>query len=315
MNNLQRIGFGTWQLGGESTFGGKVNGWANFDAKEAEKAILFAIENGVTFFDTADGYGKGQAEIFLGKIIGNNPQIKICTKFGNKEDSAGKAYQDFSQTWLVEALENSLKRLKRDNIHTLLFHSPPDDFDWANYDKTVLKRLVQDGKIQEYGVSSKTLKGVKNVLENNFGTVNEALYNALDRRASDTVLPISEQKNYTFIARVPLASGFLSSKIANATTDITFPANDVRSLLPEEAKNWFIENSRKLAFLNDLEGGITVSALRFCLSNSGVSYLIPGMRTEKQVQDALLAAKLGSLSTAILQKIDEAVPEVFYQWR
>jgi aryl-alcohol dehydrogenase-like predicted oxidoreductase len=114
---------------------------------------------------------------------------------------------------------------------------------------------------------------------------------------------------------VPLASGFLSPKIINSAADITFPAHDVRSLLPEETKNWFVENSRKLAFLNDLEGGMSVSALRFCLSNSAVSYLIPGMRTEKQVQDALLAAKLGSLGTAILQKIGETVPEVYYQWR
>jgi aryl-alcohol dehydrogenase-like predicted oxidoreductase len=96
---------------------------------------------------------------------------------------------------LVEALENSLKRLKRDNIHTLLFHSPPDDFDWANYDRTILDKLVQEGKIQQYGVSSKTLKGVKNVTDNNFGTVHEALYNVLDRRAAHSILPVCEQKN------------------------------------------------------------------------------------------------------------------------
>jgi aryl-alcohol dehydrogenase-like predicted oxidoreductase len=315
MNNLQRIGFGTWQLGGESIFGGRVNGWANFDEKEAEKAVLFAIENGIVFFDTADGYGRGQSEMFLGKLIGNNPNVKICTKFGNREDENAKAYQDFTPTYLIKALESSLQRLKRDNIDTLLFHSPADDFDWENYDKTVLENLVKEGKIQNYGVSSKTLKGVKNVLKSNFGTVNEALYNALDRRIADEILPISLQKNSTFIARVPLASGFLSTKIANSTNAIIFPNNDIRSLLPLEAKNWFIENSRKLAFLNDLEGGITVSALRFCLSNLAVSYVIPGMKTEQQVKDALLAAQLGSLSAAILEQINEAVSDVFYQWR
>jgi aryl-alcohol dehydrogenase-like predicted oxidoreductase len=95
MNHLQRIGFGTWQLGGESTFGGKVNGWSNFDEKAANKAVLFAIENGIHFFDTADGYGKGQSEIFLGKVIGNHSQIKVCTKFGNREDNHGMPIKIF----------------------------------------------------------------------------------------------------------------------------------------------------------------------------------------------------------------------------
>lgn len=308
-----RIGFGTWQLGGDSTFGGKPNGWGVIDEQEAKRAILFALENGIAFFDTADGYGKGRSEEILGQTIANNPKAIICTKFGNREDEFGIAYQDFSAQWLQTAVENSLRRLKRETIDILLLHSPPDNFNWINYDITPLENLIQTGKIRSYGVSNKTHKGVENVINHNFGTTVEAIYNALDRRVSANVLPLCETKNYNFIARVPLASGFLTEKtLFNEAKPLS--VNDFRNNFTADITKWFIEQTTKLSFLNDLEGGISVSALRFCLSNPAVSVVIPGMRNVKQVEQALLAQKLGALSEEILEKIKQKVPTVFAGW-
>lgn len=308
-----RIGFGTWQLGGDSTFGRKPNGWGVVDEQEAKKAIHYALENGIAFFDTADGYGKGKSEEILGQTIANNPRAIICTKFGNREDEFGAAYQDFSAQWLQTAVENSLQRLKRETIDVLLLHSPPDTFNWLNYDITPLENLIQAGKIRSYGVSNKTCKGVESVISHNFGTTVEAIYNALDRRAAEKVLGLCEIKNYNFIARVPLASGFLTEKtLFNEARPLS--VNDFRNNFTADITQWFAEQTIKLSFLNDLEGGITVSALRFCLSNPAVSVVIPGMRNVKQVQQALLAKELGALPQEILNKITQQVPTVFAGW-
>jgi aryl-alcohol dehydrogenase-like predicted oxidoreductase len=70
-----------------------------------------------------------------------------------------------------------------------------------------------------------------------------------------------------------------------------------------------------LAFLQDLEGGISVSALRFQLSNPYSTVTIPGIKNTKQANDAIMAMRLGPLSTDVINNITEAVPEVFYKWR
>ena len=73
----------------------------------------------------------------------------------------------------------------------------------------------------------------------------------------------------TLIARVPLCMGFLSSKYFKEIPD--FDSNDYRSNIRGSHSSWIIESVRKLQFLEDMEGGISTSALRFCLSNNKIT--------------------------------------------
>ena len=127
---IQKIGFGTWQIGGETQFGSRQTGWGQIDEAEALSAVHLALDNGIRFFDTADAYGKGHSESFLGRAFKQKPipDIKICTKIGSRWDEAGNFFQDFSVKWLEEALSNCLKRLQVEHIDTLLLHSPPVEF-------------------------------------------------------------------------------------------------------------------------------------------------------------------------------------------
>lgn len=309
-----KLGFGTWQFGGENIIGGKHKGWGYIDDKEAIQAVHLALDRGIQFFDTADSYGEGKSEEILGKAFQSYPSANfiVCTKFGNRKDNQGSSFQDFSPEWLEKAVINSLERLKIDCIDILLFHSPPDDFEWKSYETTTLDRLIQKGYIKKYGVSSKTIKGALKVAECKFGSVIEIIFNALDRRAEDYLFNHVDYE-YEFIARVPLASGFLKQKYLYKTPE--FAENDWRHYLPERDKSWLLESAKKLAFLDELPGGITVSALRYVLYHSGVGVVIPGMRNPEQVKANLQAVEFGALAPEVVEKIKQAVPDVPEHWK
>lgn len=306
------IGFGTWAMGGESTLGGKQLGWGQTDRPEAERAVRRAVAGGINFYDTADIYGNGTSESLLGEWLHQDKDVLICTKFGNREDASGRVVQDFGAAWLTASVESSLRRLRRERLDVFLLHSPPDDFDWSQYDPAPLLALRDQGKIGCFGVSCRSVKGAQNVLRSRFGSVLELIYNALDRRAAETVLPEASRAGYAVVARVPLASGFLAGQYDE--NPASFSATDYRSTLAPAEVQWRARSSRGLSFLADLPGGMAVSALRFSLSAPEIATVIPGMRRCAHVEKNLLASEHGPLDPASLKLIQEAVPHVYKGW-
>ncbi|MEZ0542316.1 aldo/keto reductase [Fibrella arboris] len=315
---IARLGIGTWQLGGPNYVGDKPTGWGAVDTGAAIRAVHRAIDEGVRFIDTADSYGAGQAETLVGEALAQvtypgTSSVEICTKFGNRRDAAGQPTQEYSPAYLTEAVDASLRRLQRDVLDVLLLHSPPDAFDWTTYDPEPFDALVRAGKIKAYGVSSRSVYGAKRVMDAGFGSVLEVIYNALDRRAETVLWTDPASASYRFIARVPLASGFL--KATYLAEDPVFPADQYRHYLPDRDRQWLLDSVRQVAFLDELEGGISASALRFCLSHPAVSVVIPGIRSEEQVIRHVQAAKLGPLPNETRQQINVAVPDVPSHWK
>ena len=310
-----RIGLGTWQFGGPNIQNGRPTGWGAVDEADAVQTVHVALEQGVRFFDTADSYGAGQSERILGRALTEQPvpDATICTKFGNRPMPDGTTVPDFTAEYLTQAVDASLRRLGRETLGVLLLHSPPDNFNWANYDVQPFERLVQAGKIGQYGVSSKSVYGAKRVMEAGFGSVLEVIYNALDRRADTILFDAPEADRYSFIGRVPLASGFLNP--AYLTQQPVFAADDYRHNLPDRDRNWLLDSVRRLAFLNELPGGLAMSALRFALSNPAVSIVIPGARRGSQVVANCSAETLGPLPENSLAQIRQAVPDVPDRWK
>lgn len=312
-SNSSKVGLGTWQLGGASMFGGRPNGWGSVTEQDALEVLREAVEGGITFFDTADMYGWGMAEQRLGKVLREFPEVDftVCTKFGNREDRHGGAFKDFSVDWLRTSVESSLKRLRRDYIDLLLLHSPPDDFAWSDYDPAPFERLIQEGKIASYGVSCQSPEGALRCLHSGFGTAIEGIYNVIDRRMERDVFALCREKRVSFIARVPLASGFLSRRTLHEVPN--FLNDDVRNLLPGEEVRLRTEAVRRVAFLDRLPGGITVSAIRFSISNSAVSFVVPGARSVAQVKGICSAWQLGALDVEYLREVDQVLPHYGYK--
>ena len=309
--NISAIGFGTWPLGSETKLAGKQIGWGPVKNNESISAIHKALDLGINFFDTADIYGAGTAEKILGKVLSKERKsVIICTKFGIRELN-GKNIRDFSIDWLNHVVENSLRRLRTDYIDILLLHSPPDDFDWYNFDRSGLEKLRESGKIITYGVSSNTVYGAEIVLNAWGNTIIEVIYNIFDRRAEESLIPLVKKLGADFISRVPLGSGFLTGKY---TKESVFPITDYRYLIDKKDFDWRCEISNKLDFLGETTIKRACNSLRFCLSNPMVLTAIPGMRTKEQVEQNVRAAQMGSLSDSIINRIHKTVPETYSGW-
>ena len=144
---VSEIGLGCWQLGGD---------WGNIDDYTAQKVIETAVENGITFYDTADVYGRGRSEELLYKYLKPlAPEAFIATKLGRfpePGDSKNYTFKSFRQF-----TENSLKRLNVEFLDLTQLHCIPSKlmesgevFEW-------LRRLQEEGKIKHFGASVESI--------------------------------------------------------------------------------------------------------------------------------------------------------------
>ncbi len=309
-----KLGLGTWQLGGSHVVDGKPTGWGDIAHDEAIDLVLAAIEKGIRFFDTSDAYGNGQSEMILGQAIIQSgiprSSFIICTKFGHRELSQGNFGADYSPAWMQTAVRNSLERLQTNYIDILLFHSPPDNFDWKAYDQSIIEKLTSEGVIKQIGVSSKSVYGAAAVMQAGFGSVLEVIYNLLDRRAEEILFNNPAVKQYDFIGRVPMASGFLSNKYLKNAPE--FGKDNYRSLMADRDKQWLLASAAKLQYLNTAHYNLSQAALAFCLGQKYLSAVIPGCRDINQLAEI---AAVPHLNISIdLQKLAQAVPTVPDWW-
>jgi aryl-alcohol dehydrogenase-like predicted oxidoreductase len=188
-------------------------GW-RIDAAAAGRVVDAAIEAGVNFFDTADRYGKGLSEEYLGRALGRRrDQLIIATKFGMEvnEGQSGAAPR-----YVREAIEASLQRLGTDRIDLYQLHRPDPATPIADT-LAALGELVRAGKVREIGCSNFSVAqlgeaeaaakaGARFVsVQNEFSVLERAPEN-------DGVLAECEKAGIGFLPYFPLANGLLTGK-------------------------------------------------------------------------------------------------------
>lgn len=188
-------------------------GW-RIDAEASAKVIDTAIESGVTFFDTADRYGKGQSEDFLGRALGKRrDQIILATKFGMEME---KGQQGASPKYVREAVDASLRRLRTDRIDLYQLHQP-DPKTPITDTLGALDELVRAGKVREIGCSNFSVAQIREATDASQGRAQfVSVQNefSLFHREPETngVLPECERRRLAFLPYFPLASGLLTGK-------------------------------------------------------------------------------------------------------
>lgn len=188
-------------------------GW-RIDAEASAKVIDTAIESGVTFFDTADRYGKGQSEDFLGRALGKRrDQIILATKFGMEME---KGQQGASPKYVLEAVDASLRRLRTDRIDLYQLHQP-DPKTPITDTLGALDELVRAGKVREIGCSNFSVAQIREATDASHGRAQfVSVQNefSLFHREPETngVLPECERRRLAFLPYFPLASGLLTGK-------------------------------------------------------------------------------------------------------
>lgn len=275
---VSEIGFGAWAISGV--------GYGNVDDNESLNTLHEALENGINFIDTADSYGNGHSEELIGKVLSerNDNNTVIATKFGwdfyNKNGVRGNLSPDY----IKFALDQSLKRLKRDTLDIYQIHSqkPKNIIDSGVFDK--LQALREEGKIKYIGFSANYISDALEILENYDIDVLQISYNLLNHRKAEKIFADNLSDNIGIICREPLASGFLSGKYDR---NHKFDSQDHRSGYSEDKINIILNNVEKFRFLETDERTLVQSALCFCLQNKNLGVVIPGIKNRKQLSEVL----------------------------
>ena len=312
---VSEVGFGAWAIGGPATLGETQIGWGTVDNATSVKALETAFDLGINFFDTADVYGAGHSEELIGRTFGRRrDRIIISSKVGNRVTPDNTWVKDFSCGWIRQTIEGSLKRLRTDYIDVYHLHSPGADFVYTQEIVDTLEGLKKEGKIRWYGISlDPPGRGIRpsdqglQILESRKCDFFQVLYNILVREPEEQLLPACAKANVGVIARVPLASGFLTGKF---TRETEFPEDDHRQWkYPPEKIRETVEKVDRLHFL--VEGKqktLAQAALQFCLSHPAVSTVIPGAKTAEQARDNAAASDGVLLTEEELIRIRQLIP-------
>lgn len=294
---VSEVGLGAWAIGGNA-YG---NSYGPTDDEESKKALLKAVGLGCNFIDTADVYGYGHSEELLGETLkGVGEEIFIATKVGGNFYS-GSTVMDFSTKYIRYAVDQSLLRLKRDYIDLYQLHNPTLEMIIDGEVFNVMDDLKQEGKIRFYGVSIfKPEEGIAAIKTDKPDAL-QVVYNIFSQAPAGELFPMAKEHDIAIIAREPLGNGFLSGKYKE---DSTFVTGDIRANFPPQYRSALVKYTNALRFL-EREGRRTMAqaALGFVLGNDAVSVVIPGAKTEEQVEDNLRASDEEPLTSEELEKI------------
>jgi aryl-alcohol dehydrogenase-like predicted oxidoreductase len=188
-------------------------GW-RIDASRSAEVVDAALEAGINFFDTADIYGGGSSEEFLGRALGSRRRtVIVATKFGMKMDEARRGARP---DYVRRAAEDSLRRLGTDYIDLYQIHQPDPDTPIADT-LGALDGLVKAGKVREIGCSNFSAEQLREAAAAvrpgaaRFVSVQNH-YSLYHREPEKDVLPECARQGLAFIPYFPLANGLLTGK-------------------------------------------------------------------------------------------------------
>ena len=278
------------------------------DRQEMITLIRSAVERGVTFFDTAQVYGRFANEELVGEALAPvRDQVIIATKFGH--DFGPKGGLNSRPEYIKEMVEGSLKRLRVDTIDLLYQHRVDPDVPIEEVAGAV-KDLIQAGKVKHFGLSEAAAQTIRRAHAVQPVTAVQSEYSLGYRRPEEEVLPTLEELGIGFVPFSPLGKGFLTGKIDENTA---FDSSDIRSTIPR-----FTPEARKAnQALVDLLGDIAQRkhatpaqiALAWLLAQRPWIVPIPGTRRLERLEENLGAVAV-ELTPDDLREIESAAAQI-----
>lgn len=298
---VSEIGLGCWQFGGD---------FGPVDNEEAEATMEAAIQVGINFFDTANVYGSGQSESWIGNYLSKSREtVFVATKYGR---GPGIYPDGYSLAGMRQQTLDAIERLRVEQIDLLQLHCVPTEilrkgevFDW-------LRTLQQEGLIAHFGASIETVEEGLICLEQPGLATLQVIFNVLRQKPAHELFPEAQKKGVGVIVRLPLASGLLSGKFTPQTqfaeTDHRhynrngecFNVGETFAGLPFEKGVELAEGLR--GFLP--EGFSMVDlALRWILDHQAVTTVIAGAKRVEQVIANTRASRLPRLTPELHQQL------------
>lgn len=278
------VGVGTWQFGGE---------WGRtYTAADVREILTAARDCGINLIDTAECYGDHLSESLIGETLpGRREDWVIATKWGHQFHECFKRDPGYGPADLMTQLDASLKALRTDYVDLLQFHSG-DDAQFATPGMwEAAAEAKRQGKVRFLGtsISSNTADSHQVDRSTEVGVdVIQLIYNRLQRNPEEAVLPSCQRQNLGVLARVPLASGFLSGKYKPGHQ---FPANDVREVWKKDNRDELLREVERIR-TTEVPAGVPLAqwALAWVLRNPVVTAVIPGCKDAAQVRANAAAA-------------------------
>lgn len=313
---VSAIGLGCWAIGGpwdwlEADGSKSPTGLGQVDDAESIRAIHYALDAGINFFDTAANYGCGHSERVLSQAIaGRRDKVILATKFGYIIDEEKRMISETEDVVnrIRQECEDSLRRLQTDYIDIYQFHIneyPPEK---AAEVRDMLETLVDEGKIRWYGWSTVIPEAARVFAQGQHCTAIQHALNMLKQRDDlPQMLAICEEYDQASIIRTPLVLGMLTGKL---NPDTKFPKDDIRHnwnmQTGQQPQNFqHIETVRKFFAETGDPRTLAQIALAWVLTRSNRTVPIPGFRTVAQVKENIQTMEFGLLSKEQMRKIDE----------
>jgi aryl-alcohol dehydrogenase-like predicted oxidoreductase len=207
------------------------------EKSEMMKVIRTAVEQGITFFDTAEVYGPYTNEILVGEALEPfKDEVIIATKFGFNFVDGKMAGLNSRPENIRKVAEESMKRLKIDVIDLFYQHRVDPNVPIEDVAGTV-KDLIQEGKVKHFGLSEAGANTIRKAHAVQPVTALQSEYSLWTRQHEKDIIPTIEELGIGLVAYSPLGKGFLAGKIDESTQ---FAEGDIRNILPrytEEARN------------------------------------------------------------------------------
>ena len=247
------------------------------DYKKAQPIIESAIDNGITYFDTADIYDQGVNEEIVGKALKkyqNRDDIVIGTKVGNRLTDDGHMTWDPSKKHIKESVKGSLKRLGLNHLDLYQLHGGTID-DPLDETISAFDELKQEGYIRAYGISSIRPNVIDYYLKNSQIETLMSQFNLIDNRPESLINDVHD-KQVKILARGPVFKGLLTSKSVD--------------VIDEKFKNGVLnytqdELGSTIASIKELESNLTALSFKYLTSHDAMGSIIVGASSVEQLEE------------------------------
>jgi aryl-alcohol dehydrogenase-like predicted oxidoreductase len=295
---VSRICFGTWQFGGE---------WGAVQRDEGKAAVRAALDQGITFFDTAQAYGFGESEALLAQALGDDihrDDVIVATKGGLRPVDGG-IERDASPGFLRRGVEESLRHLGVEAIDLYQVHWPDPS---TPFEETgaALKQLVDEGKIRHVGVSNFSPAQMEELSRTVEVETDQPPYSLFNRATEEDVLPWCREHDVGLLVYGPMSHGLLSGRFDPSTL-----AEDDWRRGHEPFRGEALERNlgaiERLSEFAERRGHtLPQLAVAWVLAQPGVHVAITGARRPDHVEGIAPAAEV-RLSDEDLAEIEELI--------
>jgi aryl-alcohol dehydrogenase-like predicted oxidoreductase len=282
------------------------------NSQEMIALIRYAVDQGVTFFDTAEVYGPFINEELVGEALAPvRDKVVIATKFGFDIDPQTRERKGFNShpEHIKQVAEASLKRLKTDRIDLFYQHRVDPNVPIEEVAGAV-RDLIREGKVKHFGLSEASAATMRQAHAVHPVAALQSEYSLWARDPEAEVLPVCEELGIGFVPWSPLGQGFLTGKL---NPGMTFAGSDVRSWFPRFKPDAMKANQPIVDLLKRLAARKRATsaqvALAWLLAQKPWIVPIPGTRKRVRLDENLGAAAI-ELTSDELREIDSATSQI-----